>query len=236
MRRILGLARHAVHANLSMPFTRAGAALVAGVVLLGAILSLTREGRWALDADLLGTGLAFGAIFVIRSGLVEQRMGGLQDFLRVNFVTPLEHMAASVLSLVAAWLALGAWTWLVGVVVSLGDIGTVSWTVWVTMLVLGILLPFTLMIECVTDLRTPFVIPGFVWVAGLLTLGVTIGTQETITLLGLNTDPAWFPSSYPLVRRTLVTLALGFALVLAGTAIRGRARRRRELAARESVR
>ena len=147
-----------------------------------------------------------------------------------------ERIHRSTLEIAAAWLALGAWTWLVGVVVSLGDIGTVSWTVWVTMLVLGILLPFTLMIECVTDLRTPFVIPGFVWVAVLLTLGVTIGTQEAITLLGLNTDPAWFPSSYPLVRRTLVTLALGFALVLAGTVIRGRARRRRELAARESVR
>lgn len=231
-RRVVALARHAVHANLAMPFTWCGGAVVAGAALLGPVLSLWRFDTWALDGDLLGTGFAFGALFVVRSGIAEQRTGGLQDFLRLNFVTPLEHVAAAALSIVASWLVLAAFTWAGGAALSPGDVRAVTWTVWILLLGLGMLLPFALMVECASDLRTPLVIPGFVYFATLLTLGATMGPHEATALFGLNTDPASFRSSLPLAARAGVLFAAGTALVLGGTALRGRRARRRRRSAR----
>lgn len=232
IRRVLAVARHSVHTNLRTPFTWMGAALLVTVSLLGAVISLRNHGSWALDPEMLGTGFAFGALFVVRSGIVEQRVGGLQDFLRVNFITPSEHVLAAVLSLTAAWLLYTAFAFAVALVLSGGDVGWAAWTVWLLALTLGMLLPFALMVECASDLRTPLFVPGFIYFAGLFALAAALGHQRMAGLLGLNADRAWPASSLPLAGRAGVSLLGGFAVVLLVAWARAQGRRRRERRAR----
>lgn len=234
-RRTLALARHSVGTNLRTPFTWTGATLLLAVSLLGPVISLRNHGTWAFDPEMLGTGFAFGALFVIRSGIVEQRTGGLQDFLRVNFISGSEHVLAAVLSLAASWLLYTAYAFAVGVVLSRGDVGLAAWTVWLLSLTLGMLLPFALMVECVSDLRTPLFVPGFIYFAGLFALAAALGYQRTAELLGLNADRAWPPSSLPLARRAGISLLVGFALILLVTRARGGRRRQRERRARAAA-
>ena len=231
IRRVLALARHSVHTNLRTPFTWAGAALLIAVSLLGPVIALRNHGGWAFDPEMLGTGFAFGALFVVRSGLVEQRMGGLQDFLRVNYLTPSEHVLAAVLSLTATWLLYTAFALAVALVLS-GDAAWAAWTVWLLALTLAMLLPFALMVECASDLRTPLFVPGFIYFAALFALAAALGYQRMAALLGLNADRAWPASSLPLAARAGVSLVVGFALVLLVTWARARGRRRRERRAR----
>lgn len=227
IRRVAALARHSVHTNLLTPFTWTGAALLVAVSLIGPAVSLRNHGLWVFDTEMLGTGFAFGALFVIRSGLVEQRTGGVQDFLRVNFMTPLEHVSAAVLSLVATWLLYGAFALLIALTLSVGDIGLAAWTVWLLLLTSGMLLPFVLMVECVSDLRTPLFVPGFVYFAAMFALAAAVGYQEMAALLGLTADRAWPPSSLPLAARAAICLFAGFALVLVLVRLRGTGRARR---------
>lgn len=231
IRRTMALARHAFHTNLLTPFTWAGGLLLVAVALLGPVISLTRHGVWGFDADLLGTGFAFGALFVIRSGLVEQRAGGLQDYLRENFVTPLEHMAGVTLSLLATWIGYACFGFLVALLLSGGDAGLAAWTVWLLLLVTGLLLPFVLMVECVSELRTPLFVPGFLYFAALFTLSGLLGYQRTSDLMAMNADRAWPPSSLPLAMRAAISLIAGLALVFAGTWLRSQGRDRRRQAA-----
>ena len=233
-RRALAVVRHSVHTNLRTPFTWTGAGLLLAVSLLGPVISLRNHGTWALDPEMLGTGFAFGALFVVRSGIVEQRTGGLQDYLRVNFISPSEHVLAAVLSILTAWLGYSAYAFAVGVALSGGDIGLAAWTVWLLALTLGMLLPFALMVECASDLRTPLFVPGFVYFAGLFALAAALGYQRMAGLLGLNADRAWPPSSLPLALRAGVSLVVGFALILVVTWARGLPRRQRERRARAS--
>lgn len=232
IRRVLALARHSVHTNLRTPFTWTGAALLVAVSLLGPVISLRNHGTWSFDPEMLGTGFAFGALFVVRSGLVEQRTGGLQDFLRVNFITPSQHVLAAVLSLTATWLLYSAWAFAVALALSAGDAGLAAWTVWLLALTLGMLLPYALMVECASDLRTPLFVPGFIYFAGLFILAAALGYQRMAELLGLNADRAWPASSLPLAARAGVSLVVGFALVLLLTRVRARGRRAREVRAR----
>ena len=226
MRRTLALAGYALHANLLAPFTWTGAALVPGIALLGSLAALVQEGAWSYQPALLAVGFVLGAIFVIRSGLVEQRTGGLQDFLRTDFVSPAVHMSAAVLSLVATWLLFSAYTFIVALVLSGGDAGGAAWSAWTLSLRLGMLLPFVVMVEAAADVKTPLVVPGALYFALLFAVALFVGAPEAVELLGLDTDRA-FPwrSSRPLAIRTAVSLVAGFALVLAGTAVRGRKRR-----------
>ena len=231
-RRVLALARHSVDTNLRTPFTWTGAALLLAVALLGPLIALRNHGTWTFDPEMLGTGFAFGALFVVRSGIVEQRMGGLQDFLRVNFISPSEHVLAAVLSLSVIWLLYSAYAFAVGLALSGGDVGLAAWTVWLLALTLGMLLPFALMVECASDLRTPLFVPGFIYFAGLFALAAALGYQRMAVLLGLNADRAWPPSSLPLATRAAVSLVAGFAVVMLVAWARGRRRRRRERRAR----
>lgn len=231
VRKSLALAGHAIGTNLRQPFTWAGAALLVAVSLLGPAVSIQNHGVWGFDADLLGTGFAFGALFVMRSGLVEQRIGGLQEFLRENFVTPVEHMGGMILSLLATWLLYTAVAFLVALLLSGGDLGLAAWSVWLLMLTSGLLLPFVLMVECVSELRTPLAVPGFVYFATLFTLAGLVGYERTADLMALNADRSWPPSSIPLAFRAGASLVGGIGLVFAATAVRARGRVRRRRAA-----
>lgn len=234
-RRSLAIARHALQTNLRAPFTWTGALLLFAVALLGPVISLKNHGVWRLDTDLLGTGFAFGALFVIRSGLVDQRTGGLQEFLRENFVTPLEHMAGVILSLMATWLAFSLLTFLVALLLSGGDAGLAAWTVWLLLLTTGMLLPVVLVVECVSDLRTPLFVPGFIYFAAIFTMAGLVGSQRAAHLMALNADRSWPPSSLPLATRAAVSLGVGLTLVLVGTWLRARRRERRRAAAESSA-
>lgn len=234
--RSLALARHAFHTNLRTPFSWAGGILLFVVALLGPAISLKHHGVWRFDADLFGTGFAFGALFVMRSGLVDQRAGGLQEFLRENFVTPLEHMTGAVLSLMATWLGYSLLGFLVALLLSGGDAGLAAWTTWLFLLTTGMLLPLLLMVECVSDLRTPLFVPGFIYFATLFTLSGMLGYQHTADLMALNADRSWPPSSLPLATRAAVALVTGLTFVLAGTWLRSRRRERRRRVAESDVR
>lgn len=218
----MAVARYALHTNLLTPFTWVGLALLAVVTLLGPAASVTSQGTWSFQPGLLGTGFVFGALFVFRSGLVEQRMGGLQTFLRENFISPMEHVLGAIISLLATWVGFALCTFLLALAVSAGDVGMAAWMAWVLFLASGLMLPFVLLVEAVSELRTPLFVPAFMYFAALLVMSAWLGQPRTSAILGLELDPARPSSSIPLAARTAAVLLLGFAAVLAGTWARAR--------------
>ncbi|HSH44907.1 MAG TPA: hypothetical protein VK966_03570 [Longimicrobiales bacterium] len=232
IRRTLAVARYAFAANWRTPITWAGPAVLLGVTLLGPAVSLKNHGQWGFDETLLVAGYAFGALFALRSGLADHRIHGLDDFLRENFITPAEHMAAAFLCLAANLLAMLACMVVAGLAISLGDIGAVAWLTWMALLMTVLMLPFVLMVESASDLRTPLFVPAFAYLISMFVLVILVGFERTAGILALNADRTWPPSSLPLAGRAAFSLVVGLALVSAFTWIRSRPRQRREHHAR----
>lgn len=221
IRRILALARHNVHSVLRAPFTWTGVGLVPALPLVGGLATWVQEGAPRFQGGLLTLGALLGAIFVLRSGLVEHRVRGLQDVLRSGYVTPVEHVAAAVASLLALLLLLAAWVAAVGAILSGGDMGSGAWAGWLFLLRVGVLLPFVLATELLADVRTPLVLPGAFLLAALVMVALFVGAEAAVSLAGANVDRA-FPwvSTGPLLVRAGVSMGVGFAALLVWTRLR----------------
>lgn len=220
--RSVALGRYALAANFRAPLARIGLVLVVVLALIGLLSQILRDGGWKVDPPFLFYGYALGGIFVVRSGLAEQREGELQTFLRLNFVTPVVHMLGAILSVLGSWLILTGFTFIVAAALSAGDVRMAAWFAWSYGLRIGMLLPLVLMVESVSTLRIPLFLPGVVWFAALITLTGVVGEERAIAIMSPAVEAGDFGSTVPIAVRAAGALVVGFLLVLAGTAARAR--------------
>jgi len=178
----LWLGAYTAGSNLGRWLTRGGIMTGAGVMALGAALSLQRGGGWSFDPDVGFIGFFIMALFAVRSGHEEQRELGLSTFLRHNLVSPAEHAFGLVVALIATWVAVCAAGLLAMLFVSVGDVGTAAWYTAAWGLRLLVLLGFVPLVESVASLRLPLIVPVIVYWGVAMVLVLVLPEDEAIAL------------------------------------------------------
>jgi hypothetical protein len=225
--RTMAMGWFAMRANLRSPMALGGLVACVLVATLGPLLSWTGGRGWLLEGDLLFYAYLVGGLFVLRSGLEQQREGGLQSYIRHNLATPVEHALGAVWALLGAWLLLTGLLFLLGLLLSMGDVATAAWYAWTFGLGLSLFLPFTLMVESVSSFRIPLVLPLILYMALAVGLALTVGEARTTVILGISADRSDPASSLRLAARAALVAPLGFIVFVAAVRIRtGRAARR----------
>jgi hypothetical protein len=222
--RSVALAGFSIRANLRSYLTLGGLVAFAAIALLGPVASLRNGHGWALDPDLLFYGYLTGGLFVLRSGLEQQREAGLQTFLRHNFCTPLEHGAGAVLALMGTWLLLTGLLFLLGLLCSAGDMAAAAWHAWSFGLALALLLPFVIMVESVSSLRIPMILPLIGYLALMVILALTVGEVRMVAILGVSVDRSDPASSLALAGRAGIVVTVGMPSFVAAVALLDRRR------------
>jgi len=220
--RAVALAAFAIRTNARSAITAGGMLGFIAIALLGPIVSMKNGTGWTLDPDLLFFGYLTGALFVLRSGLEQQRECGLQTFLRHNFSSPLEHGLGAVLSLLGTWLLLTTALFALALVCSAGDVATAAWHAWALGVPLAVLLPFVIMVESVSSLRIPMILPVLAYLALAVTLALTMGEARMAAILGLTPDRGDPATSLRLAVRIGMVVPAGMTLFLAAVWLRGR--------------
>jgi hypothetical protein len=223
--RSLYIGLFALRTNLRSPLTRGGLVALAAIAALGPIGSWTSGQGLAVDGNLLFYGYLAGALFALRSGLEQQREGGLATYLRHNLATPVEHAAGMVLSLMGSWLVLSVVLFAVTLVYSGGDLPSAAWLATSFALALALLLPFTLMVESVMTFRIPLLLPVIGYLALVVILAMALGEERMAAILGFGVERGDPRSLLRLAVRAAVVLAVGMGLFLAAVAVRGRGAR-----------
>ncbi|MGK7312134.1 MAG: hypothetical protein ACN0LA_07810 [Candidatus Longimicrobiales bacterium M2_2A_002] len=220
--RSAALARYALACNARTPYTWAGAALFLALALLGLYASARRGDGWTVDASLVFDGGLLAAVFGVRSGLIVQRVGGLQTYLRTNFMTPVEHMAGAITSLVASWLTVCAAIFAASWLLPGGGLEAAAWNATVFAVRTGVLLPFVIPAESVTTIEIPFFLPGLAYFGVLITLVFVLGELEALRLLAPPMQRGDWASAVPGALRVAIALPAGFGAVLLVTRWRNR--------------
>lgn len=222
LRRTAALARYALANNLRTPYTTVGGILFLALSLLGLWGSARAGDGWVVDPSLAADGALLAAVFGIRSGLIAQRTGGLQTYLRMNFVSPVEHMAGAIAGLLASWLLVCAALFAVILVFPGGGLTEAAWQTTVFGLRTGVLLPFVVAVESVTTIDIPFFLPGIAYFGLLMVLVFTLGEVEAVAALAPPMEAYEYGSTVPSLLRVAVVLPVGFGAVLAATWARWR--------------
>lgn len=222
--RSVALARYAVAGNVRTPYTWVGAFALVAMALLGAYSSARAGNGWAVDFRFLFDGGLLAAMFAVRSGLIAQRTGGLQAFLRANLVSPAEHLAGAILSLLASWLMVCAGVFLLTWLLPGGGIANAAWNAAVFGLRTGLLLPFVIVAESVSAIELPFFLPALAYLLLLLALVIALGEIRAIAILAPPVQAGDFASTLPALLRFALVVPTGFGAVLLVTAVRARRR------------
>lgn len=217
-RRVAALGRYALANNLRTPHTWVGFALLAAIALLGAYTRYRSTGAWTLHHRFLANGTYIAAVFVLRSGIVAQREGGLQTFLRSNLTTPGEHVAGAVASLLGAWMLVTAAAFLAAFLIPGAGFRLAGWHAWTLALQVGLLLPFVLLTELVSAIEVPLLVPGLTWVV-LFMAAYTVFGADGILWINPPTQPGSFASTAPLIVRLAMSCGVGFGAVLTGVVL-----------------
>jgi hypothetical protein len=218
----LALARFAVRTNLRAPASVGGMLALVATAALGPIGSWSSGRGWGLEPDLLFYGYLTGALFVVRSGLEQQREGGLATYLRHNFTPPLEHALGMVLSLLGSWLALTGVMFLLALAASAGDLGASVWYTSLFALSLAMLLPFVIMVEAVASLRIPMLVPVLGFLAVVIILAIAVGEERMVAILGMRVERGDSIGLLRLAGRVMAVVAVGLAVFLGATRVRAR--------------
>ena len=214
-RRIAALARYALANNLRTPYTWVGAALFLALALLGLWGSARGGDGWVIDPSLAFDGALLAAVFGVRSGLIAQRTGGLQTYLRMNFTTPVEHMTGAAISLVAAWLLVCAALFLINLLLPGGGLRLAAWQASFFALRTGVLIPFVLIAESVTTIDIPFFLPALAWFGLLILLVFSLGEVEAVAVLAPPVRSYDYATLLPSLQRMAGAWVVVFPVVLA---------------------
>jgi hypothetical protein len=216
--RSLALAAFALRTNLRSPVSLGGLAAFVAIAGLGPVGSWRTGAGWALDADLLFYGYLTGGLFVLRSGLEQQRETGLDVFLRHNLASPVEHAIGAVLALLGSWLLLTGLLLALALASSAGDAGAALWYTWVFALGIALLVPFVPPVESVATLRIPFILPVLGFLALIVGLSLAVGEAEMVAILGVGAERPEPASSLRLALRVAIVMpaVLGLFVVVAG--------------------
>jgi len=179
--RSLAIARFAVGANFRSWLTRGGMIMGAAVMALGPTLSALKGQGWVYDGDIAFMGLFVLSLFAIRSGLAEYRELGLDMFVRHNLASRMEYLVGLLLGLLGTWLVLCATIFVVRLGLS-GDAYRAMWTTmtWGTRLL--VLLGFVPLVEAVSSLRVPLIMPALVYMGLILALTLAIQEDQAMAL------------------------------------------------------
>jgi hypothetical protein len=221
--RCWAMAGFAIRTNLRSPMTAGGMVAFAAIAALGPIAAVKNGQGPALDPDLLFYGYITGGLFVLRSGLAQQRECGLQTYLRHNFTTAAEHGLGAVLSLLGTWLILTGALFLLALAYSAGDAASATWYAWSFGLALALLLPFVIMAESVSTLRIPLLLPVIGVMALAVVLTVALGEARMAAILVFSAERGDPASSMRLAGRVGVVVPAGMGLYLATVWARSRA-------------
>jgi hypothetical protein len=224
---VVAMAGFAIRTNFRSAVTRGGLVAVVAIAALGPVGALWSGSGWDLDPELLVYGFIAGSIFVLRSGLEQQRERGLMTFLRQNFASPVEHAAGAVLALLGSWAALTGVLFATALALG-GSPGEAIWYAWVCGLGVAVLLPFVLLVETVSELRIPMLLPVLGYLVLAVVLSLWLDPQRMVAILGVAADPDHPASSLRLAVRAAAVLPPGMGLFLAGTWARNRSRRGRD--------
>jgi hypothetical protein len=222
LERVMALGCFALRTNLRSPMAIGGMVACVLVGALGPLLSWTGGRGWRVDGDLLFYAYLVGGLFVLRSGVEQQRDGGLQAYIRHNLATPVEHALGAVVALLGAWFLLTALLFSLTLLLSFGDVATAAWYAWAFGLGLSLFLPFALMVESVSTFRIPLIVPLILYMALAVTLALTVGEARTAAILGISADRSDPASSLRLAARAALVATLGFAGFLAAVWVRSR--------------
>lgn len=222
IRRIGAIARYSMAGILRTPYTWVAGTLLLAMVGLGMYSSARQGIGWRLSPSFLADGALLAAVFGLRSGLIDQRTSGLQGFLRMNMITPVEHMIAAISSLLGTSLLLCTALFALALVLPGGGLGTAAWQTWLFGLRIFPLLPFTLVMESVSSIQLPFFVPALLWVGLVMVLVAVLGEGPAIALVSPPVVPGVYGSTAPRIVRALIVGAVGFGGVLAVTRVRGR--------------
>lgn len=220
----LALARFAFRTNLRAPASVGGVLALVAIAALGPMGSWSSGRGWGLEPDLLFYGYLTGALFVVRSGLEQQREGGLATYLRHNFALPLEHALGMVISLLGSWLALTAVMFALALLASAGDLGSAVWYTSIFGLSLAMLLPFVVMVEAVAALRIPMLVPVLGYLVLIIVLAIMVGEERMVAILGMGVERGDPASLLRLAVRSAAVLVAGLAVFLGASWARGRIR------------
>lgn len=216
------MTRYSMAGILRTPYTWVAGALLLAVVGLGMYSSARQGIGWQLSPSFLADGALLAAVFGLRSGLIDQRTAGLQGFLRMNLITPVEHMGAAMISLLGTSLLLCSALFALALVLPGGGFATAAWQTWLFGLRIFPLLPFTLVMESVSSIQLPFFVPALLWVGLVLVLVAVLGEGQAIALVSPPVVPGDYGSTAPRIARALIIGAAGFTVVLSATRVRGR--------------
>ena len=196
--------------NLSMWMTRGGLIGMLLITLLGPVLAYTRGAGWSFDSDLGFYGFLIGALFVLRSGLEEQRDVGLVVYLRQNLMTHVEHSLGLFISLIASWLVLCIFGFLGLLIATAGDAATAAWHTWAWGGQALMLAGFVPLVEAVSRFRLPFVLVAIIYFALVIAGSLVLGEARLGELLVVldRGDPST-------TLRMLGRIALSLAITLA---------------------
>ncbi len=211
--RISALARYALANNLRTPYTWAGAALFLALAVLGLWGSARAGDGWVVDPSLTFDGALLAAVFGVRAGLIAQRTGGLQTYLRMNFVSPVEHLAGATLSLLASWGMVCIGLFVLNLVLPGGSVTEAAWQASFFAVRTGVLIPFVLLAETATTIDIPFFLPAVAYIGLLMVLVFSLGEVEAIAVLAPPVRSYHYGSLGPSVARAATVWAVGFPAV-----------------------
>lgn len=218
------VALFAARSNFRSTISRVGAVAVVAIAALGTFGQWTAGRGLTLDPDFLFLAYLTGALFILRSGLEQQRECDLVTFLRHNLTRPTDHAVGMVLSLLTSWVALTMLIFLLTLSLSLGDLASAAWFAASFALPAAMLLPFALLVESVSGFRLPFLLPvlGYIVLAAVLTL--TLGEERMVSLLRFDVDRGDPGSMLRLAARATTVLVVGMGAYLATVSVRHRDR------------
>jgi hypothetical protein len=214
-RRVFALARYSVAGNLRTPYTWAGAALFLVLALLGLWGSARAGDGWVVNPSLTLDGALLATVFGIRSGLIVQRTGGLQTYLRMNFVSPGEHLAGATASLLASWLLVCIGLFVLNLVLPGGSLAEAAWQASFFAARTGVLIPFVLVAESTTTIDVPFFLPALLYFGLLAVLVFALGQVEAMAALAPPVRSHDYGSLQPSLARVAGVWAVVFPAVFA---------------------
>ena len=211
--RTWALARHAALTNLRSRPSRAGGAAFLLIAILGQVFIQPDPTTTGGGDRLFGYAFLVGALLALRSGLADHRRCGLGEYLRQNFVTPVEQAAAHATALAAQLLLYTGATFIAGVVVSAGDVRFAAWYTAVLGLGTALFLPIVFLVETVSDFRLPFVAVPILLVVAMAIVEPFRGGSWLLEVLGLHVTPFEVDTLLPLLLRVAIAAPAGLALV-----------------------
>ena len=213
-RQTFALGGFALQCSIRSRIAIGGIIMGCAVMVLGAVVGIFNDLSWRFDPDFGFFGFLLMALFLVRSGLEEQRELGMADFFRQNFVTPTEHGLSLILTVLGASGVCCGITFVAILLISVGDVGLAIWAVgaWGTRLLL--LVGVVPAVERLAPVRLPLLVPAMVYLV-LVVMATLVLPEDSALALFVPVGRGDVPALGRLARQVGMVLPLSCLLSLA---------------------